>query len=296
MISLAVAILSTLVYAAAALRSRGSARSVGAPIVVLGGSAACAAAGGVGDSSAGVSVAEVIVAPLALVLLFVLARAAMTGHRLGTAAMAGLIAILGGAGLIDRIDALNAQLLLVLSLGVWWIVNADEERARRASDQPVERDVSAALTAIAGFASGASIAWAVFDGQHSAILLGLVTAHLLVWGLRQRDAASAATGAVIAVGIAIGCANIVRIAGGAMAQPEWGGGDRAEAIALELAGRPYVPGFGAMLPDVMLLILGVLLATLCLDPGAGRARRIALGGMIGGVGLAQAAWMWLATV
>jgi hypothetical protein len=290
-LALSLAILTTLAFAALSWRARGSVRTSGAPIVVLGASASCAAALSVGETGASVGASELIVAPMVLALLVALAKSAVTGGRLGVGAVAGLIAILAGAGLIDRIDALNGQLLLVLALAVWWVVNSDEDRARR--DDEGSRDRGAALAGLAGVVSGACIGWAVLDGASVLVALGLVSAHLVIWGLRQRDMASAATGAVIATGIAIGCANITRIVGGAMAQPEWGAGQRSQAIALELSGRPYVPGFAAMLPDVMLLIMGVLLALLGVEPGAGRGRRITLASLIGVVALAQALWMWL---
>lgn len=291
MLSLSLAILTTLVFAAMSQRAGASVRSSGAPIVVLGVSASCAAALSIGEGAVLIGASELIVAPMVLALLVALAKGAVTGGRLGVGVLAGLVAILGGAGLVGRVDALNGQLLLLLALAVWWVVNSDEDRARRSRDAP--RTGSDALVGLLGVVSGVCIGWAVLDGASALVALGLVTAHLIVWALRQRDVATVATGAVIATGIAIGCANITRIIGGAMAQPEWDGGQRSQAIALELAGRPYVPGFGALLPDVMLLIIGVLLAVLGLDPGAGRTRRIAMASMIGVVALAQAGWMWL---
>lgn len=291
MLAASLAILTTLAFAAQSWRAGASTRSSEAPIVVLGASASCAAALSIGERGAPVGASELIVAPMVLALLVALAKGAISGGRLGIGPLAGLIAILGGAGLVGRIDALNGQLLLVLSLAVWWVANSEEDRARRSGEHA--SSAGDALAGLLGVVSGVCIAWAVLDGASALVALGLVSAHLLVWALRQRDVAAAATGAVIATGIAIGCANITRIIGGAMAQPEWAGGQRSQAIALELSGRPYVPGFGAMLPDVMLLILAVLLAVLGLDPGAGRARRVAMASMIGVVVLGQAGWMWL---
>jgi len=290
-LSFSLAILTTLLFAVVSQRAGASVRSNGAPIVVLGVSASCAAALSIGEGAVPIGASELIVAPMVLALLVALAKSAVTGGRLGVGVLAGLVAILGGAGLVGRIDALNGQLLLLLALAVWWVVNSEEDRARRSGDAP--RTGSDALAGLLGVVSGACIGWSVLDGASALFALWLVTAHLIVWALRQRDVATVATGAVIATGIAIGCANITRIIGGAMAQPEWDGGQRSQAIALELAGRPYVPGFGALLPDVMLLIIGVLLAVLGLDPAAGRARRIAMASMIGVVALAQALWMWL---
>ena len=282
MLSLSLAILTTLVFAAVSQRAGASVRSSGAPIVVLGVSASCAAALSIGEGAVPIGASELIVAPMVLALLVALAKSAVTGGRLGVGVRAGLV---------GRVDALNGQLLLLLALAVWWVVNSEEDRARRSGDAP--RTGSDALVGLLGVVSGVCIGWAVLDGASALVALGLVSAHLIVWALRQRDVATVATGAVIATGIAIGCANITRIVGGAMAQPEWGSGQRSQAIALELSGRPYVPGFGALLPDVMLLIIGVLLAVLGLDPGAGRTRRIAMASMIGVVALAQAGWMWL---
>src|SRR5690606_777557 len=131
------AISATLVHAALAFSSRRAWRSLAVPIFPLGIAASCAAAARVGDSApggqtggaaGGVSAAELIVAPLVLVMLCGcfrgLTSASFTAVRIWP--LAGLLVVLGGLGLVDRVDALNAQLLLVLSLGVLWILGSRE--------------------------------------------------------------------------------------------------------------------------------------------------------------------------
>ncbi|XOV75155.1 MAG: hypothetical protein ACFHWZ_17190 [Phycisphaerales bacterium] len=182
MLSASLAILTTLVFAAVS-RAGASVRSSGAPIVVLGVSASCAAALSIGERGAPSGAAELIVAPMMLALLVALAKGAVTGGRLGVGVLAGLVAILGGAGLVGRIDALNGQLLLLLALAVWWVVNSEEDRARRSGDAP--RTGSDALVGLLGVVSGACIGWSVLDGASALFALGLVTAHLIVWALRS---------------------------------------------------------------------------------------------------------------
>jgi hypothetical protein len=227
-----------------------------------------------------------------------LTSASFTGVRIWP--LAGLVVVLGGLGLVDRVDALNAQLLLVLSLGVLWIIGSREHAQRDAEPDPESLPGgSGALAPLVGILAAGLTGWAILGGLDGGgidgrIALGLISANLLAWGLGLRDPARLATGLLVAAGVGVGGANITRIVAGAMAQPEWGSGDRAQAIALELSSRPYLPGFGATLPDTMLLVIGVLLLVLAGESERKAAdRRWLSAGMVLGLAGSQAVWMWV---
>ncbi len=284
------------------------------PVCTLGIAACCAAAARFGHSAPGsqtdavahgASAAELIVAPLVLVMLCAsfrcLISTSFTPVRIWP--LAGLVVVLGGLGLVDRVDALNAQLLLVLALGVLWILGGQAQQ-KPEDDSPVRPDWSVLLMPLSGIAAAALIGWAILtgldgaglDGRETAarLALGLVSVNLLVWAVGVRDLARLATGLFIAAGVGIGGANLTRIILGAMAQPEWGSGDRAQAMALELSSRPYLPGFGATLPDTMLLVIGVLLVVLAGESERkGTSRRWLGAGMVLGLAGSQVLWMWV---
>lgn len=284
------------------------------PIFTLGIAACCAAAARFGESvpgspSAGViggaSAAELIVAPLVLVMLGASFRCLISTSFAPVRIwpLAGLVVVLGGLGLVDRVDALNAQLLLVLALGVLWILGG-QTQPKPEDDSPVRPDWLGLLTPLAGIGAAALIGWAILAGFGGAglgdpetaarLALGLVSVNLLVWAIGERDLARLATGLFIAAGVGIGGANLTRIVLGAMAQPEWASGDRAQAMALELSSRPYLPGFGATLPDTMLLVIGALLVVLAGESERqGTSRRWLGAGMVLGLAGSQVLWMWV---
>lgn len=304
MLALILAISATLVHGALAFTSRQGSRSLAVPIFTIGVAACCAAGARFGASAPGgasegvvdgVSAAELIVAPLVLVMQCGCFRSLMVYSFEGVRiwALAGLLVVLGGLGLVDRVDALNAQLLLVLSLGVMWVIGSREHEARERDPESLP-DWAGALAVLAGVGAAGLTGWAIAGGLDARIALGLVSANLLVWGLGVADPARLATGLLVAAGVGVGGANITRIVAGSMAQPEWASGDRAQAIALELSSRPYLPGFGSTLPDTMLLVLGVLLVVLAAEsPERSANRRWLSAGIVLGLAGSQAVWMWV---
>lgn len=263
------------------------------PIFTIGIGASCAAAARFGEPvPIGVPAAELIVGSVVLMVLLGAARHTLSepAQPVNIWPLAGLIAILGGIGFADRVDALNAQLLLVLALTVLWSrTDGTPDHAAR----PSEVDPSGLLGSLAGVLAAAMTGWAVLSGVDARIALGLVSANLLIWSIGARRPGVIAVAGIIATGIGVGCANVVRIVGGGMAQPEWGGGDRLEALGLEITSRPYLPGFGATLPDTMLLIIAALLVVLDGgSAGAGR-RRWVTAGMLIGLCSVQITWMWI---
>lgn len=293
MLALWLAISTVCVHAILATRKPAAPSTVTVPVFTVCIAAACAAAARFGvPLPGGVSPAEVIVSPLVFVL-FIAATLRMLGSDatpLRIWPIAGLVFLLGAMAAVDRVDALNAQLLLVLALGLLWI-GSDGQR----SDAP---DPDAAghypwLVTLSGVLGAAMIGWAILEGVDARIAIGLVSANLLAWAWPQRDLASLAMTAVISIGVGVGSANLVRVIGGAMAQPEWGAGQMPEAIALELVGRPYLPGFGAMLPEVMLLVIGVLLVVLASESNAAAKRRWVTAGMLLGLAGVQIALVWV---
>lgn len=296
MLALSIAILLTLVYAALSLRAGAREASLGAPAILLGVGASCAAAAGFGQAGAAVgtavSAAEMIVAPVVLGMLaagaIVLARSRTEGVRLWPAA--GLVALLGAMALADRVDALSGQLLLVLGLGVLWIATDNRSGDRRGPDA-VSVVLSGAVPALAGLAATASVGWAIVAGASAGWATALIALNLLVWVLARRDFSTVATALVIGVCISAGAANLTRIVGGAMRQPEWDGGEQSRAMAMELLSRPYVPGFSGTLPDAVLLVLGILIVVLGTESGTTQRRRRLLLGMLLGVAAMQIGWV-----
>lgn len=306
MLAISLAILLTVVYAVLSLRAGEREVSMGSPAVLLGVSAGCAAAAGFLPEptppatltallSGGAGPAELIVAPVVLGMLVACIGAVRTARegvvRLWPAA--GLVTLLGALALADRVDALNGQLLLVFGLGLMWLATDRREDGAGGRQDP---EPGAAPAALAGLLATGTVGWAIVAGASPVVATGLVAANLLVWVLAQRDFSAVATASVVAVCIGSGAANISRIVGGAISQPEWNTGDRSQAIALELMSRPYVPGFSAMLPDVVLLVLGVLFAVLGTEDGTGGRRRWLVLGALMGVLAMHIAWTAIATV
>jgi len=293
MLALWLAISTVIVHAILVTRARATPSTVTVPVFTVCIAASCAAAARFGlPLPTGISPAEVIVSPLVFVMLIAasLRMLANTSAPVRIWSIAGLVFLLGAITAVDRVDALNAQLLLVLVLGLLWI-GSD----RRSSD-PSDAEGSSRLpwlVSLSGVLAAAMIGWAILGGVDPRLALGLVAANLLVWAFPKRDIGSVAMAAVVSIGIGVGSANLVRVFGGAMAQPEWGSGLWTEAIALELVGRPYLPGFGAMLPDVMLLVIGVLLLVLASESHAAAKRRWMAAGMLLGLAGVQITLVWV---
>lgn len=284
-----IAIVFTLAYAAVSLRAGQRAASIGTPAVLLGVSAGCAV-GAVftADSPRGlIGPAELIIAPVVLAMLACCAMAVSTarGEGLRLLAAAGLLILLGSFAMIDRVDALSGQLLFVFGLALLWLHGSPPEEAEEGSGSlPM-------VAGLAGLIASAAVGYAIWSGAPPVMALSLVSANLLIWTIARRDFAPVATALVIGVCIAAGVANLGRIIGGATRQYEWAGGDWWRAIALELNSGPYVPGFSATAPDVLLLVLGLLLTVLASEGAPDDRRRPMLRFMLLGVCGVQAGWM-----
>lgn len=271
--------------------------SIGSPAILLGVSAGCAVAAAfrAEDPASRIGPAELIAAPVVLAMLACCSMALAQRHERGLRliAGAGLAFLLGALAMVDRVDALSGQLLFVFGLAMLWLHGMPKPPNDERDGDSARDDAASGFAGLAGLAVSAGTGLAIWMGAAPVLALALVSANLVIWAVARREFGPVAIAMVIGVCIAAGVANLARILGGAIRQPEWAGGDPTNALALELSSGPYVPGFSATTPDVLLLVLGLLLAVLGSEPDASERRRSRLRTAVLMVCGMQAGWMVL---
>lgn len=289
------AILLTLLHASITLRLA-RVRSMGVPVLLIGTASACAAAGAFWGGGPRLSPAMLIVAPVVLagmISALWVVRSARTGAAIWPGAV--LVTVLGAMAMIDRVDALSAQLLMLLGLTIAWMSTLTmPETEPEASPDVIDRQAWGRRAAATGVLVAFALGWMIFAGASALLALALIATNLIVWALSRRDFGAVCTALLVGVCVGVGMANVVRIFGGASRQPEWGGGmggGFSESIAYELMGRPYLPGFSGMLPDVLGLVLALLIVVLATEESTTARRRRVLAVLLGVLVLGQAAWM-----
>lgn len=273
---------------------------MGVPVLLIGTASACAAAGAFWGGGPRLSPAMLIVAPVVLagmISALWVVRSARTGAAIWPGAV--LVTVLGAMAMIDRVDALSAQLLMLLGLTIAWmstLTTPEPEQETEPDTLPdtIDRRAWGRRAAATGVLVALAVGWMILTGVSALLTLGLIATNLIVWALSRRDFGAVCTALLVGVCVGVGMANVVRIFGGASRQPEWGGGmggGYSESIAYELMGRPYLPGFSGMLPDVLGLVLALLIVVLATEESTTARRRRVLAVLLGVLVLGQAAWM-----
>lgn len=297
MTALTIAILLTLLHAAL-LRRCGTARSMGIPVIFLTTVAGCIAASRfiAAPSQTPLTIAEAIVWPIVFAAAIAASRT-LTPTPQPTTTIRGwtaLAALLGIAAIIDRIDAFNAQLLLVLGLAVAWIQTNQPAH----SDRPNPSAQWAARAAAAGLLAALATGWAALTDAPAWAILLLIAINLSAWAIARRHFAAIGTAFFIATCTAIGISSLIRVLAGARTQPDWSGGANNQwtnSIALELLSRPYLPGFSQTTPEVVALVLILLFTIFATQPTATPQRRRLTSAAIMTIAGALLAWMIIAS-